>query len=454
VYDANGNVTALIDPTTGTLTARYAYTPFGEAAEISGRAAHLNPFRFSTQYRDPETGHYHYGARQYDPESGRWLRRDPAGHRGGANEYAFLGNDPINQVDAGGLAPWRAADLFGAAELDLEEALDDAEDAARDLAFYDRELDAELHSAGLNCEWARELKGMIIDKAVTLGAATIRAANLANTYYADANPIGQRDAYAERLFALKGFFADASQLDYARLGGMRNSLEMLGTSLTAQLNTNGGTRAFAQVAATASFALLDAAGAPGLSKLTIGAFKAAGRKAATLLPETAQALSSAARPLASRLRTAASKSTNTLAKKAGTTADGYAKNVATIKQGLAGNPPSSRAGLVIEQAGTTAKTGTRAFYVKSARGTRAAAERAGDDVIKLSDRALDALNKGDTSLARTESTQWAQDAEGVVNVYVPELGGTGRSIYWTDELPILARNPKVIDIKYILVRTQ
>ncbi len=44
-----------------------------------------------------------YGYRYYDPETGRWLNRDPMKEQGGVNLYGFVGNDGVNDVDALGL---------------------------------------------------------------------------------------------------------------------------------------------------------------------------------------------------------------------------------------------------------------------------------------------------------------------------------------------------------------
>jgi len=74
-YDANGNVTDLVD-TNGTTVAHYEYDPFGNTTQQSGSAASQNPFRFSTKYLD-ETGLYYYGYRYYSPQLGRWPSRDP-----------------------------------------------------------------------------------------------------------------------------------------------------------------------------------------------------------------------------------------------------------------------------------------------------------------------------------------------------------------------------------------
>lgn len=41
--------------------------------------------------------------RAYDPYSGRWLSRDPAGEIGGINLYAYVGENPIDENDPYGL---------------------------------------------------------------------------------------------------------------------------------------------------------------------------------------------------------------------------------------------------------------------------------------------------------------------------------------------------------------
>ncbi len=108
--DGNGNVTALVDASTGKVAARYEYGPFGEAVRVSGEVAATNPLRFSSQYTDGLTGEVKYLYRVYWPEWGRWLSRDPINERGfkiltrsrtrsnqneGKNLYVFVTNDPL-----------------------------------------------------------------------------------------------------------------------------------------------------------------------------------------------------------------------------------------------------------------------------------------------------------------------------------------------------------------------
>jgi RHS repeat-associated protein len=61
-----------------------------------------NPFRFSTKYQDDETGLLYYGYRYYQPNTGRWLSRDPIGENGGENQYEFAMNDSVSYIDPDG----------------------------------------------------------------------------------------------------------------------------------------------------------------------------------------------------------------------------------------------------------------------------------------------------------------------------------------------------------------
>jgi len=111
-YDANGNISEYI-ASDGTIAAHYEYDAFGNTiVEYNpllkgggGNAAGGLPFsfRFSTKYRDNETGLYYYGYRFYKPEWERWLNRDPIKERGGRNLYGFIGNSSLNGWDVLGM---------------------------------------------------------------------------------------------------------------------------------------------------------------------------------------------------------------------------------------------------------------------------------------------------------------------------------------------------------------
>jgi RHS repeat-associated protein len=59
--------------------------------------------RFSSKRIDPDTGFYYYSYRFYDPNTMRWLNRDPAEEFYAENVYSFSDNDGINIIDPFGL---------------------------------------------------------------------------------------------------------------------------------------------------------------------------------------------------------------------------------------------------------------------------------------------------------------------------------------------------------------
>ena len=115
--DANKNVTELTD-CEGAVVAHYEYSPFGMVTKLSGDYAATNPFRFSSEYYDSETGLVYYNYRYYDPQLGRWLSRDPIEEDGGWNLYEMSWNSIINLWDNLGLDSMNVSDgrrTFGGA---------------------------------------------------------------------------------------------------------------------------------------------------------------------------------------------------------------------------------------------------------------------------------------------------------------------------------------------------
>ncbi|MDD5263080.1 MAG: RHS repeat-associated core domain-containing protein [Methylacidiphilales bacterium] len=88
---------------TGTVRARYEFDPWGRRTKLSGDldtvASHTGHFA------NAKSGLYLTLNRQYDPELGRWLSRDPIEEEGGINLYAYVANDPFRYRDPFGLAP-------------------------------------------------------------------------------------------------------------------------------------------------------------------------------------------------------------------------------------------------------------------------------------------------------------------------------------------------------------
>ncbi len=103
-YDGNGNVSAVVDLADGTKMGRYDYDAFGRTIAAWGdeELGDANGYRFSTKPMEG-TGLYYYGYRYYEPETGRWLNRDPIAEKGGTNLYGFVRNNAIQYVDRLGL---------------------------------------------------------------------------------------------------------------------------------------------------------------------------------------------------------------------------------------------------------------------------------------------------------------------------------------------------------------
>ena len=95
LYDGTGSVIGLSD-STGTRVNSYAYDPYGNTTASTGPVA--NPYQFEAGYHD-STGLYHFGARYYDPATGRWTQLDPTGRSPG---YAYAGDNPVNNADTSG----------------------------------------------------------------------------------------------------------------------------------------------------------------------------------------------------------------------------------------------------------------------------------------------------------------------------------------------------------------
>ncbi len=107
--DLANTVLALAN-SSGSIVESYLYDAYGNVTIRNGSgtmipaSAYGNRFLFQGREYDYTTQLYHFRARWYDPETGRWLSNDPIGISGGLNLYAFCGNDPVNFVDPMGLA--------------------------------------------------------------------------------------------------------------------------------------------------------------------------------------------------------------------------------------------------------------------------------------------------------------------------------------------------------------
>jgi RHS repeat-associated protein len=102
VTDQNGSPRLLIDTVTGSIAGSMNHDEFGRV--IADSLSGLVPFGYAGGLYDPDTGLVRFGARDYDPETGRWTSRDPQLFAGqDTNLYAYVFNDPVTLVDPTGL---------------------------------------------------------------------------------------------------------------------------------------------------------------------------------------------------------------------------------------------------------------------------------------------------------------------------------------------------------------
>ncbi|WP_170157731.1 RHS repeat-associated core domain-containing protein [Thermodesulfitimonas autotrophica] len=110
LQDGLGSVRQLVTPA-GRPRAKYDYDPFGlplTGGKLPGANANVlyNPYGFTGEQHDRETGFIYLRARYYDPETGRFMSRDPVPgtvfNPLSLNAYLYVLNNPVNLVDPSG----------------------------------------------------------------------------------------------------------------------------------------------------------------------------------------------------------------------------------------------------------------------------------------------------------------------------------------------------------------
>ncbi|MCK5524937.1 MAG: hypothetical protein KAI83_17560, partial [Thiomargarita sp.] len=99
--DHLGSPRLVVDISDGTVVQRMDYDVFGNVTDDTNQG--FQPFGFAGGLYDHETGLVRFGARDYDPEIGRWTTKDPILFDGGdTNLYGYVVNDPVNLIDPQG----------------------------------------------------------------------------------------------------------------------------------------------------------------------------------------------------------------------------------------------------------------------------------------------------------------------------------------------------------------
>ena len=101
--DHLGSIRKAIDVATGVVVQELEYDVHGAVTRNTNPG--LQPFGYVGGLLDLDGRFVHFGARDYDAGTGRWLQADPIGPRGGRNRYEYVAADPVNLTDRTGLCP-------------------------------------------------------------------------------------------------------------------------------------------------------------------------------------------------------------------------------------------------------------------------------------------------------------------------------------------------------------
>ncbi len=105
VSDERDSPRLIVNSSTGEIAQELDYDSYGRVTKDTNPG--FQPFGFAGGLYDSDTGLTHFGARDYDAETGRFISEDPLDFSGGdTNLYAYAWGDPVNVVDPAGLGGW------------------------------------------------------------------------------------------------------------------------------------------------------------------------------------------------------------------------------------------------------------------------------------------------------------------------------------------------------------
>jgi RHS repeat-associated protein len=148
ISDHLGSVRLVVDTASCAVAQRLDYDEFGNVLLDTNPG--FQPFAFAGGLYDPDASLVRFGARDYDPTTGRWSAKDPIDFEGDdTNLYGYVLGDPVNSTDAAGLqgiavpvpapAPAPGSTASGPKKMpcitcQIQQEIDNATQAVRDLA--------------------------------------------------------------------------------------------------------------------------------------------------------------------------------------------------------------------------------------------------------------------------------------------------------------------------------
>jgi RHS repeat-associated protein len=99
--DHLGSPRLVIDTRDGHIAQQMTYDVWGNVLQDTNPG--FQPFGFAGGLYDQHTSLVRFGARDYDPRTGRWTAKDPSGFKGGdTNLYRYAFGEPVNFRDSNG----------------------------------------------------------------------------------------------------------------------------------------------------------------------------------------------------------------------------------------------------------------------------------------------------------------------------------------------------------------
>ncbi|MET3120322.1 RHS repeat-associated protein [Undibacterium sp. GrIS 1.8] len=102
-FDAFGNQRALTMQQAAANDSAFTMMTAAQAADSSEPDHFEMNLRIAGQYADQETGLFYNIHRYYDPSRGRYITPDPLGLTSGVESYAYVGSNPMGEIDPLGL---------------------------------------------------------------------------------------------------------------------------------------------------------------------------------------------------------------------------------------------------------------------------------------------------------------------------------------------------------------